>query len=53
MKKSPMKQRLSRETYTRIQDGLRARMAAEGDDVDEIVRVNGLALSPDDPVPGR
>ncbi|MFZ3581389.1 cation:proton antiporter [Loktanella sp. DJP18] len=32
---------------------LRARMAAEGDDVDEIVRVNGVALPPDDPVPGR
>ncbi len=32
---------------------LRARMAAEGDDVDAIVRANGVALSPDDPVPGR
>ncbi len=32
---------------------LRARMAANGDDVDEIIRRNGVALSPDDPTPGR
>ncbi|SHF58065.1 Kef-type potassium/proton antiporter, CPA2 family [Loktanella atrilutea] len=32
---------------------MRARMAAAGDDVDEIARRNGVALSPDDPVPGR
>ena len=32
---------------------LRARMAEEGDDVDRIIRENGVALSPDDPVPGR
>ena len=32
---------------------LRARMAEEGFDVDRIIRDNGVALSPDDPVPGR